>query len=79
MFTYKNISQVARIIFATQCSFTDHLKRKIVNKATCRVPFFNCYDYFLRHLGFLDLFGKVFLTNVKFSKPDCGSNVNKTF
>ena len=28
----------ARKIFATQCFFTDRLKYKIVNKATCRMP-----------------------------------------
>ena len=33
-----NCSQIASKTFATQCSFTDHLNNKIVNKATHRTP-----------------------------------------
>ena len=60
--------------------FNDHFKHKTVNKITCRMPssnpgrlctlfrlISNCYDYFLRYSGFLDLFGKVFLRNSKFA------------
>ena len=32
------VSQLGNEIFATQCFFTDHLKNKIVNKTTCRIP-----------------------------------------
>ena len=64
-------------IFATQCSFNDHLKHKIVNKTTCRKclsptvstlvrELFDYYDYFLRLSEFLDLFDKVFPINFKF-------------
>ena len=31
---------------------------------------FSCYDYFMKLLGFPDLFGKVFLTTFKFSQFD---------
>ena len=30
--------QIPCKIFATQCLFNDHLKRKTVNKTTCRIP-----------------------------------------
>ena len=36
--SYKNLSQIPCKIFATQCFFTDHLKHKLVDKTTCRVP-----------------------------------------
>ena len=32
------VPQIASKIFATQCSFTDPLKDKFVNKTTCRIP-----------------------------------------
>ena len=35
---YKNVSQIANKVFATQCSFTNSLKHKIVKKTTCRMP-----------------------------------------
>ena len=35
---YKNLSQIPYKIFATQCSFTDHLKHKTVNKTTRKTP-----------------------------------------
>ena len=38
LFSHENASQIAGKIFATQYSFTDHMKYKIVNKATCRIP-----------------------------------------
>ena len=74
LFSCKNISQIA-----TQCLFTDHLNHKTVNKATYRMPqsstamgilvekLSNCCNYFLRLLGFPDLYGKVFLITFKFS------------
>ena len=37
LFSYKNVSQIASKIFATQFSFTDHVKRKTVNETTCRI------------------------------------------
>ena len=38
LFSYKNVSQIASKIFATHCSFTDHLKHNIVNETICRMP-----------------------------------------
>ena len=38
LFCNKNVSQIARKIFSTRCSFTDHLKHKIISKTTCRKP-----------------------------------------
>ena len=37
-FYYSNVSQIACKIFATQCSFTDRMKHKIVNKTACWMP-----------------------------------------
>ena len=41
--SYKSFPQIASKIFAIQCSFTNHLKHKIVNKnkATYRTPLAN--------------------------------------
>ena len=36
LFSYKNVSQIASKIFATHCSFTDHLKHNIVNETICK-------------------------------------------
>ena len=36
--SYKNLSQIPYKTFATQCFFTDHLKHKLVDKPTCRMP-----------------------------------------
>ena len=38
LFSYKNVSNIASKIFAIQPSLFDHLKHKIVNKTTCRMP-----------------------------------------
>ena len=81
LFSYKNVSQIRCNTLATQCSFTDRLKLKIVNKIASRMPsadihlivstlvgeLLSCHDYFLLLSGFPDLFGKMFLINVKFS------------
>ena len=37
----KNISQIPCKIFAVQCYFTDHLKRKTLHKITLRTPLVN--------------------------------------
>ena len=57
--------------------FTDHLKHKTVNKTGCTMlsanlrqlyaHYHNCFDNFLRLLGFSKLFAKVFLITFKFS------------
>ena len=78
LFSNQNVTQIASKIFDTQFSFTDHLKRKIVNKTTCKIskssPNVSILESFstviislLRLSGFPDLFAKVFLINLKCS------------
>ena len=40
----KNISQIARKTFPTQCFFTDQLNHKAVNKTNCRTPSANLHQ-----------------------------------
>ena len=46
--SFKNFLVIAIEIFATQLSFTDHLKHNILNKTTCRMPsakeLLSCYN-----------------------------------
>ena len=38
LISYRNVPQIANKTVATQCTFIDHLKHKIVKTPNCRMP-----------------------------------------
>ena len=70
--------ELASIIFATRCFFTENSKTETLNKATGKIPltsphqllvgeFFNCSNYLLSLSGLPDFINKVFVISFKFS------------